>query len=332
MMEFSGNKCSSACFVLSGLLLLCFYEQVSGSSSPLCYKRTFADMAALREDQCSLRGCEEDGDAITSRVLQIDGHTVEKALSRFQSGSNAYAAVLFYAEWCPFSSIMRQMFDSLSASFPVIHHLAVESSALWPSALSQHGVHSLPTLFVYNKTSKVRFHGSRTLEAIGQFYMERTGFLPANLSCIDGGILLESPKSKEMSWSKWFRMWLHANMYLAFTAVFLMSRLLYYLMPKFFVSIRYYWSLKETSHKGLLRRGKLVDVEQRQNNRSFSEKSKGKSSRKEEMKEAGKGVLSVPGWSSSSLAAVTLAESSSRGVATEDARENGHAFRSHLWG
>lgn len=43
------------------------------------------------------------------------------------------------------------------------------------SALSQHGVHSFPVLFLHNKTVKVRYHGPRTVEAISEFYKAFTG-------------------------------------------------------------------------------------------------------------------------------------------------------------
>ena len=45
------------------------------------------------------------------------------------------------------------------------------------SALSQHGVYSIPALFLYNKTKQTRFYGPRTLESIGLFYTKLTGNL-----------------------------------------------------------------------------------------------------------------------------------------------------------
>ena len=49
---------------------------------------------------------------------------------------DAYVAVLFYVDWCPFSGILRSIFDVLATNFPTIHHVAVEESALYPSTLS----------------------------------------------------------------------------------------------------------------------------------------------------------------------------------------------------
>ena len=60
---------------------------------------------------------------------QINVHSLNKAL---ENGGRMYTAVLFYAEWCPFSITLRETFESLAMSFPTISHLAIESSSLWP--------------------------------------------------------------------------------------------------------------------------------------------------------------------------------------------------------
>lgn len=46
---------------------------------------------------------------------------------------------------------------------------------LFCSVLSQYGVHSFPILVVHNRTSRVRYHGSRTLENFVSFYQNYTG-------------------------------------------------------------------------------------------------------------------------------------------------------------
>eukprot|EP00250_Pteridium_aquilinum_P014850 c22235_g1_i1 orf=598-1536(+) len=305
------------CFFSLLLVLIFPCGLAAESTSPFCPKRSLPDIVALQEDLCYVYKYEGD---CTSRVLQIDGRDIDKTLSLYQNGSHEYTAVLFYAEWCPFSRIMRQKFDSFSISFPAVHHIAVESSALWPSELSQHGVRSLPALFVHNKTHKVQYYGSRSLRSIGQFYMERTGFFPIySYSKIDS--LLKSQQSREMSRRSWFQLWLHDDLYLAFAVVFLTLRLLFHLQLKIVARLREYWSLKEMSwkaQKGLLRQ---VNADRSKNTSNLARKNKGKYLRKEER------ILSVPSWPSSSLAAVTLAECSSRVVAREDAHE-----KVHLWG
>lgn len=308
------------------LLLFPACTVASWSNTPLCHKLTLADITAWPEDQCYLFIDEKD---LASRVVQINGRDIDTALGPYQKGSHEYVAVLFYGEWCPFSRIMQEFFDSLSVLFPTIHHIAVESSGLWPSELSQHGVRSLPALFVYKGSQKVQFHGFRSLETISQFYEARTGFMPIYLICsrIEGDTLLKNQHSKEMSWQKWLRAWLYNDLYLALAAVFLVLRLLFYLQPKIMTSLRQFWSLKETSWKA--QRGLLMQLnsEQRQVTSRVARKSEGRYLKREE-KEAGKGVLSVPSWPSSSLAAVALAEcSSSRDVLPEATHEKGQ-----LWG
>jgi hypothetical protein len=65
--------------------------------------------------------------------LQINGTTLEIALGILRSEENdAYAAVLFYANWCPFSAIVRRLFDHLSVDSPEIYHLAVDDSSIQP--------------------------------------------------------------------------------------------------------------------------------------------------------------------------------------------------------
>ena len=51
------------------------------------------------------------------------------------------------------------------------------------SALSQHGVYSIPALFLYNKTKQTRYYGPRTFESIGLFYTKLTGNLVTAKLC-----------------------------------------------------------------------------------------------------------------------------------------------------
>lgn len=279
----------------------------------------------------------------------MNGSTLERALNLLQSRQDTFVALLFYAEWCPFSKALRPMFDTLSSVFPAIYHFAMADSALRPSTLSYYGVHSFPALFLYNKTLRVRYYGPRTAEGIRRFYKDITGLQPID-PCntdTDGVAFIENMATKgglyskencPYPWAKSPEKWLHDDMYLIFATIFLVLRLFFYLLPKISNAVKQYWPRKETllqAHKGFLKKLLLQNVEQEQRRITSSGKStKSKSLRMErqEIKETGKGVLSMPGWSSSSLAAVTLTESSSRAVATEDARENGLAYRSHLWG
>lgn len=286
----------------------------SEASRSLCFKRTLTDIAALGGDRCYPHLLEDD---CTPRLLQVGGRDINKALSCLRKGNFEYTAVLFYAEWCPFSKAMRQMFDSLSVLFPAVHHIAVESSVLWPSELSEHGVRGLPAIFVHNKTAKFQFRGPRYMESISLFYEEKTGFMPIPLSYSLTQVNT-SPKrlaSRERSWADWFALWLRDDLYLAFGVFFLLLRFFLYAQPKIAALLRQYWNLKGMSSKVQMGTPSRVIAEQRKRVAYAAGKGKGKILRKEE---SGKGVLSVPSWPSSSLAAVALAECSSRGVAAED--------------
>jgi hypothetical protein len=73
-------------------------------------------------------------------------------------------------------TLSKWQFCHSSLSF---HVLACETNfcalCLVGSVLSQYGVHSFPVIFVHNKTSRVRYHGSRTLEDFVYFYQNYTG-------------------------------------------------------------------------------------------------------------------------------------------------------------
>lgn len=300
-----------ALFSLVNVLLMSLSSEATRS---LCFKRTLNDIAALGGDQCYPHLLEDD---CTPRVLQVGGRDINKALSLYRKGNYEYTALLFYAEWCPFSKAMRQMFDSLSVLFPAVHHIAVESSALWPSELSEHGVRSLPAIFVHNKTVRFQFRGPRFMEHISLFYEEKTGLMriPLSYSLTQVNISPKRQASRERNWADWFGMWLRDDVYLAFAVFFLLLRFFLYAQPKIAALLRQYWNLKGMSSKVQIRTSGRVIAKQRTRVAHAAGKGKGKILRKEE---SGKGVLSVPSWPSSSLAAVALAECSSRGVAAED--------------
>lgn len=114
---------------------------------------------------------------------------------------------------------------------------------------------------------------------------------------------------------------LHEDIYLRLSILFLALRAFFYLLPKLFSVLKDCWNRGGVSrgfHKSLLQRVVLRRFEQEKTSSGSNRRSKGKSPRKE-LQETGKALLSVPGWSSSPLAAVALAEgSSSRAVTKED--------------
>lgn len=86
-----------------------------------------------------------------------------------------FLAVLYHAEWCPFSRQLLPLYRQLAARFPGIFHVAVEEASLRPSVLSRFGVHSFPQLYVHSGGERFRYHGQRTLPALSAFYANVTG-------------------------------------------------------------------------------------------------------------------------------------------------------------
>uniref|UniRef100_A0ACD6A956 Uncharacterized protein n=1 Tax=Avena sativa TaxID=4498 RepID=A0ACD6A956_AVESA len=111
-----------------------------------------------------------------SPPLEVTGDAFDKELNLHRSGSSY--SILFYAAWCPFSSNFRPIFEALSTVFPQIHHLAVEESSAMPSLFSRYGVRAFPAILLVNKTTMVRYRGTKDLQSLIDFYKETTGLNP----------------------------------------------------------------------------------------------------------------------------------------------------------
>jgi hypothetical protein len=139
--------------------------------------------------------------------------------------------------------LSKWQFCHSSLSF---HVLACETNfcalCLVGSVLSQYGVHSFPVVFVHNRTSRVRYHGSRTLEDFVYFYQNYTG-----LRSVSGGQVVKHADCgfaklvfnvgkgvKEVCPYPWAispQNWLQEDAYLTLAFLFLILRLLYILLP-----------------------------------------------------------------------------------------------------
>jgi len=181
------------------------------------------------------------------RVSELDDVLLERALDILRY-RDAHMAVLFHASWCPFSKSCRSLFDDLSSMFPKIYHVAVEESILMPSVLSRNGVHSFPSLFLQNQTSRVRYHGSRDLDSLVHFYKEITGIEPIALdplakefSSLNRPFRNEGDQSIDHSsypWEMSPKNLLQREPYLVFAVLFLVLRMLVYLFPKFLLQVK----------------------------------------------------------------------------------------------
>ncbi|KAG0580882.1 hypothetical protein KC19_4G207400 [Ceratodon purpureus] len=187
----------------------------------------------------------------STRVAELNETTLEKALDLVHSSNGTYIAVLYYATWCPFSRQVRPVYDVLSTIFPTVHHVAVEESSVRPSVLSQYGVHSFPILFMHNRTARVRYYGPRNLEYLIRFYQNYTGLNATEdepsrkEDCAFARLVYnagtDAKEACPYPWAISPEKWLQDDMYLNLAVVFLVLRLVYFLVPALVLRLKQRW-------------------------------------------------------------------------------------------
>lgn len=227
-----------------GLVILFLFGRLSiaevGRSdvSASCPARSVSDWVLGFQDSVCLAGDEDQ----LHRVSVVEGGEVslQKALGMLQNDSHAYVAVLFHASWCPFSKALRPSFSALASLYPSIFHLAIEESSVRPSILSKHGVHGFPSLFLFNSTMRIRYHGSRTLGSLASFYSDATGMksnypveeaAAHRVGCLSNYERSEDEENCPFSWARSPELFLKQETCLALASVFVILRLLYFLSP-----------------------------------------------------------------------------------------------------
>ncbi|CAA2983445.1 5'-adenylylsulfate reductase-like 4 [Olea europaea var. sylvestris] len=213
-------------------------DPVRVSSSPVCPLESVIDSILGSHDfTCSVSGVRS---FYTAGVIEGNEVALQKALHMVHKNTHDYVALLFYASWCPFSGTFRPSFSVLSSLFPSVPHFAIEESAVRPSILSKYGVHGLPTLFLLNSTTRVRYHGSRTLDSLVSFYGNVTGMKTASVDgvCLDKigctGYEDEHESYKEICpfpWARFPENLLQQETCLALATLFVILRLLYFFFP-----------------------------------------------------------------------------------------------------
>ncbi|KAG6433194.1 hypothetical protein SASPL_104802 [Salvia splendens] len=251
----------------------------------------------------------------SSPPIQVNEESLENAMSSIQD--NEYTAVLFYASWCPFSSIFKSRFSTLSSMYPQIKHIMVDQTSVLPSVFSRYGIHSVPSLLIVNKTTRVRYHGRKDLHSIVNFYKKATGLDPV----VD---MVEDTTCNIESEERVFGDWKGASLkeiflrepYLLVSVVFVMSRAFLYLFPEIASHIMSIWlayiphlnmGIFGESRQLIGRALHLIDVE-----RIWSKLKVCKT------RNFHKGARNARVWASS-LASVSLGEtSSSRALSSKD--------------
>ncbi|XP_042465539.1 5'-adenylylsulfate reductase-like 5 [Zingiber officinale] len=173
-----------------------------------------------------------------SPSVEVSGEMLEKELG---SGENsAYYSVLFYASWCPFSRSIRPAFDALNSMFPQIKHLVVEESSIMPSVLSRNGIHSFPSILLINGTTRIRYHGSKSLNSLVYFYKKSIGLDPIILLEIDqvSSAKIRTPVLHFES----ARELITKEPYLAFSLLFIFLRMIICFVPLLYSRVKAFWA------------------------------------------------------------------------------------------
>lgn len=219
--------------VLVGVLAESATSFRSDSSSPPVCQLEFETFLHDLNSQCP------SSNPFDSLPIQVNGEAFDKAMASIQK--NEYMAVLFYASWCPFSSIFKPRFSTLSSMYPQIKHMMVEQSSAMPSILSRYGIHSVPSLLIVNQTTRIRHHGSKDLQSLVTFYKRTTGLNPM----VD--IAEETPCSK--SGVEASRLWDGASLketflrepYLVLSLFFVLLRAFLYFFPEIASDVLALW-------------------------------------------------------------------------------------------
>ncbi|KAG6411872.1 hypothetical protein SASPL_124525 [Salvia splendens] len=223
-MDISMGKC-----VL--MLMVCVMTEsatslrLDSSSSSICQLDSVPFLHDLNS-QCPFTG------PFTSSPFQVNGEALDKAIASIRK--NEYMAVLFYAPWCPFSSIFKPRFSILSSMYPQIKHVMIEQS----SAMPRYGIHSVPSLLIVNQTTRIRHHGSKDLQSLVSFYKITTGLDQV----VD---IAEETHRHEEAFQVWdgasLKETLLSEPYLVLSLVFVLSRAFLYFFPEIVSDLSALW-------------------------------------------------------------------------------------------
>ncbi|TYI70981.1 hypothetical protein E1A91_D08G261800v1 [Gossypium mustelinum] len=122
-------------------------------------------------------------------------------------------------------------------------HLAVEQSSTSPSILSRYGIHSLPSILIVNRTSRVRYNGPKDLLSIVQFYEKTTGFEPVQfVAQKESDVSGDHNKYMIKSWKESSPMEIvKQDPYLVFALLFLCLRGILLVFPKVLSRLKAVW-------------------------------------------------------------------------------------------
>ncbi|KAJ8555572.1 hypothetical protein K7X08_013068 [Anisodus acutangulus] len=224
------------------VVFLMFFDglAVNVSFGSVCPLKSAKDsfLLGFQDLTCSLDGIQS---SYVGGVIQGNELSLQRALNMIHRNTHDYVALLFYASWCPFSRSFKPKFSIMSSLFPSIPHFAIEESAVKPSTLSKYGVHGFPTLFLLNSTMRMRYHGSRSLDSVIEFYGVSTGFQSVSVDttslgktgCSSNHLKLHGSEQENcpFSWARSPENLLQQETYLAFATLFVLMKVLYKIFP-----------------------------------------------------------------------------------------------------
>ncbi|KAL4271149.1 hypothetical protein GQ457_13G021160 [Hibiscus cannabinus] len=276
---------------------------------PLCPKNSVLE-AVFDFGYPFCSGFDESVDFVG--VTEGDEISLQKALDMVQRNSHEFVSVLFYASWCPFSRSFRPSFTTLSSSYPSIPHFAIKESAVRPSILSKYGVHGFPTLFLLNSRMRVRYHGNRSVESVGAFYNDVTGFKNKSPDRTPPDTIrhvskhekhISEQESCSFSWARSPQNLLQQETYLALATTFVLLRLLYLLYPTLLVFAHFTW--RRLNRKVKL--GTMLEHPVAYLKRKFQFVSLKEPRKRNNLQ----GAMNARAWASKSLATVAIGDANS---------------------
>ncbi|GAB4861226.1 5'-adenylylsulfate reductase-like [Ancistrocladus abbreviatus] len=237
-MKFWGKSFGFVVIIVLGRLV--FAEPTHNCSLGSCPTGSITDwILGFRDCASDAHDSSKSSDAA---VVIVGGEaSLQRALRWVRSNRHGYAAVLFYASWCPFSRAFRPSFSVLASLYPSIPHFVIEESSIRPSMLSKYGVHGFPTLFLINSTMRTPYAGSRSLSSLTTFYSGHTGISTSPL-CQTSLDKIECPSDHDrnennepencpFSWARSPENLLRQETYLALATAFVLLRLLHLSFP-----------------------------------------------------------------------------------------------------
>lgn len=176
---------------------------------------------------------------VYSSPIEMDGESLDRLLS----STNVYKAILFYASWCPFSRNAQPKFDALASMYPPsmypqIKHVKVEQSSALPSVFSRHGIHSVPSILIVNGTTRVQYHGPKTLHSLSDFYQRTTGLEPMVYLTEDQ--VVASSENRGRGVDSWKDV-MSEEPYLVFSLLFVLLKAFLILCPEVVSSVMALW-------------------------------------------------------------------------------------------